>query len=102
MGMVSATAVLIGDTRNALPGLSRILGDARSFDPAVSTEIEEEMHRIAAAIATTCAVAAMAGGGGEAAIPLSVGYPGITDNDHSEVLARVMPAILVVNLTAIS
>ncbi|MDF3606675.1 2-hydroxycarboxylate transporter family protein [Paracoccus sp. DMF-8] len=43
----------------------------------------------------------MAGGVGEGAIPLSVGYHGITGMDQGEVLARVMPAILVGNLTAI-
>lgn len=43
----------------------------------------------------------MAGGVGEGAIPLSVGYHGITGIDQGEVLARVMPAILVGNLTAI-
>jgi malate:Na+ symporter len=43
----------------------------------------------------------MAGGVGEGAIPLSVGYHGIAGIDQGEVLARVMPAILVGNLTAI-
>ncbi|SMO93190.1 2-hydroxycarboxylate transporter family protein [Paracoccus laeviglucosivorans] len=43
----------------------------------------------------------MAGGVGEGAIPLSVGYHGITGMDQGEILARVMPAILVGNLTAI-
>lgn len=43
----------------------------------------------------------MAGGVGEGAIPLSVGYHGITGMEQGEVLARVMPAILVGNLTAI-
>lgn len=43
----------------------------------------------------------MAGGVGEGAIPLSIGYHGITGIDQGEILARVMPAILVGNLTAI-
>lgn len=43
----------------------------------------------------------MAGGVGEGAIPLAVGYHGITGMEQGEVLARVMPAILVGNLTAI-
>lgn len=43
----------------------------------------------------------MAGGVGEGAIPLAVGYHGITGMEQGDVLARVMPAILVGNLTAI-
>lgn len=38
---------------------------------------------------------------GRGAIPLAVGYHGITGMEQGEVLARVMPAILVSNLTAI-
>lgn len=43
----------------------------------------------------------MAGGVGEGAIPLSIGYAGITGASQGEVLARVLPPILVGNLTAI-
>lgn len=43
----------------------------------------------------------MGGGVGEGAIPLSIGYAGITGTSQGEVLARVLPAILVGNLTAI-
>ena len=43
----------------------------------------------------------MGGGVGEGAIPLSIGYAGITGVAQGEVLARVLPAILVGNLTAI-
>ncbi|MGW1420158.1 2-hydroxycarboxylate transporter family protein [Bradyrhizobium manausense] len=43
----------------------------------------------------------MGGGVGEGAIPLSIGYAGITGVSQGEVLARVLPAILVGNLTAI-
>ena len=43
----------------------------------------------------------MGGGVGEGAIPLSIGYAGITGISQGEVLARVLPAILVGNLTAI-
>ena len=49
--VVSVTELLTDGTRNALPGTARILGDARSFDPAVSTTIEAEMRRIAAGTA---------------------------------------------------
>ncbi|MEA3537107.1 2-hydroxycarboxylate transporter family protein [Rhizobium sp. CC-YZS058] len=43
----------------------------------------------------------MAGGVGEGAIPLSLGYAGITGQDHGAILAQLLPAILVGNLTAI-
>ncbi len=43
----------------------------------------------------------MGGGVGEGAIPLSIGYAGITGTAQGEVLARVLPPILVGNLTAI-
>ncbi len=59
--VVSVTELLTDGTRNALPGTARILGDARSFDPAVSAAIEAEMRRIAAGTAATygleCSVA---------------------------------------------
>lgn len=51
--VVSVTELLTDGTRNALPGLARILGDARSFDPAVSATIEAEMRRIAAGTAAS-------------------------------------------------
>ncbi len=43
----------------------------------------------------------MAGGVGEGAIPLTLGYSQVGFGDQGELLARVMPAILVGNLTAI-
>jgi malate:Na+ symporter len=43
----------------------------------------------------------MGGGVGEGAIPLSIGYSGITGIPQGQVLARVLPAVLVGNLTAI-
>ena len=43
----------------------------------------------------------MAGGVGEGAVPLSIGYAASTGMAQGEVLARVLPAILVGNLTAI-
>lgn len=43
----------------------------------------------------------MAGGVGEGAIPLSIGYSSITGDDHGAILAQILPAILVGNLTAI-
>lgn len=47
IGVVSVTELLTDGTRNALPGIARILGDARSFHPEVSTEIEKRMRVIA-------------------------------------------------------
>ena len=43
IGVVSVTELLTDGTRNALPGLARILGDARSFRPEISAEIEKQM-----------------------------------------------------------
>ncbi|KSU51785.1 2-hydroxycarboxylate transporter family protein [Microbacterium enclense] len=43
----------------------------------------------------------MAGGVGEGAIPLTLGYSQITGADQGELLARVLPAIMVGNLTAV-
>ncbi len=45
--VVSVTELITDGTRNALPGSARILGDARSFRPKVSTEIEKQMRVIA-------------------------------------------------------
>ncbi|MBP1861780.1 M20 aminoacylase family protein [Rhizobium herbae] len=47
IGVVSVTELITDGTRNALPGLARILGDARSFRPAISAEIEKQMRIIA-------------------------------------------------------
>lgn len=46
IGVVSVTELLTDGTRNALPGLARILGDARSFHPEISAEIEKQMRVI--------------------------------------------------------
>ncbi len=46
IGVVSVTELITDGTRNALPGLARILGDARSFRPEVSAEIEKQMRII--------------------------------------------------------
>lgn len=43
----------------------------------------------------------MSGGVGEGAIPLSLGYTGITGEDNGLILARILPAVMVGNLTAI-
>lgn len=43
----------------------------------------------------------MAGGVGEGAIPLTIGYAGVLGATQGELLARVLPAIFVGNLTAI-
>lgn len=56
VAVVSVTEVLTDGTRNALPGLARVLGDARSFKSEVSSKIEEEMRRIAQGIAIQYAV----------------------------------------------
>lgn len=47
IGVVSVTELITDGTRNALPGLARILGDARSFRAEVSAEIEKQMRTIA-------------------------------------------------------
>ncbi|MGX5830639.1 M20 aminoacylase family protein [Mesorhizobium sp. 43Arga] len=56
--VVSVTELITDGTRNALPGLARILGDARSFRPEVSAEIERQMRIIAEGTAAACNVAA--------------------------------------------
>jgi hippurate hydrolase len=53
IGIVSVTELLTDGTRNALPGHARILGDARSFRPEVSAEIERQMRVIAEGTAAT-------------------------------------------------
>ena len=51
IAVVSVTELITDGTRNALPGEARILGDARSFNPAVSADIEQQMRVIAEGIA---------------------------------------------------
>jgi amidohydrolase len=58
IGVVSVTELITDGTRNALPGLARILGDARSFRPDVSASIEKQMRIIAAGTALAHNVAA--------------------------------------------
>ena len=58
IGVVSVTELLTDGTRNALPGLARILGDARSFRPEISAEIEKQMGIIVAGTALAYNVAA--------------------------------------------
>ncbi|MGY2994768.1 M20 aminoacylase family protein [Mesorhizobium sp. URHB0026] len=58
ISVVSVTELITDGTRNALPGLARILGDARSFRSEVSAEIECQMRIIAEGIATAYNVAA--------------------------------------------
>jgi hippurate hydrolase len=53
IGVVSVTELITDGTRNTLPGLARILGDARSFKPEVSAEIEKQMRIIAQGTALT-------------------------------------------------
>jgi len=47
IAVVSVTELITDGTRNALPGEARILGDARSFAPEISAEIERQMRIIA-------------------------------------------------------
>ncbi|UVF18137.1 M20 family metallopeptidase [Microvirga terrae] len=58
VGVVSVTELTTDGTRNALPGLARILGDARSFRPEISAGIEKQMRVIAEGTALTYNVAA--------------------------------------------
>lgn len=51
--VVSVTELLTDGTRNALPGHAQILGDVRSYDPAISAQIEHHMRRIADGVAAT-------------------------------------------------
>ena len=60
IAVVSVTELITDGTRNALPGLARILGDARSFRPEVSAEIERQMRIIAEGTAAAYNVAAEA------------------------------------------
>lgn len=58
IGVVSVTELITDGTRNALPGLARILGDCRSFRPEISAEIEKQMRIIAAGTALSYNVTA--------------------------------------------
>ncbi|QRI66521.1 amidohydrolase (plasmid) [Shinella sp. PSBB067] len=58
VGVVSVTELVTDGTRNALPGLARVLGDARSFRPEVSAQIERQMRIIAEGTALAHNVAA--------------------------------------------
>jgi hippurate hydrolase len=58
IGVVSVTELITDGTRNALPGMARILGDARSFRPEISAEIEKQMRIIAEGTALSYNVAA--------------------------------------------
>jgi hippurate hydrolase len=60
IGVVSVTELITDGTRNALPGLARILGDARSFSTEVSAEIETHLRRISEGTAQTYNVTASA------------------------------------------
>ncbi|EJZ18998.1 M20 family metallopeptidase (plasmid) [Rhizobium sp. Pop5] len=53
IAVVSVTELITDGTRNALPGLARILGDARSFHPEISETIEKQMRVIAEGTAMT-------------------------------------------------
>jgi amidohydrolase len=46
IAVVSVTELITDGTRNALPGLACVLGDARSFRPEVSADIERQMRTI--------------------------------------------------------
>ena len=49
--VVSVTQLLTDGARNVLPGIARVLGDVRSFDPAISAEVERQMRGIAEGVA---------------------------------------------------
>lgn len=51
IAVVSVTELVTDGTRNALPGEARIRGDARSFNTAVSADIEQQMRAIADGVA---------------------------------------------------
>jgi len=51
IAVVSATELVTDGTRNTLPGLAHIRGDARSFNPDVSASIERQMRILAEGIA---------------------------------------------------
>ena len=59
LSVLSVTEVKSDGTRNAIAGSATVLGDARSFDAAVSRRIEEGLRRVAEGTATAhgCEVA---------------------------------------------
>jgi amidohydrolase len=56
--VVSVTEFITDGTRNVLPGLATIRGDVRSFNGAISAEVEAQMRRIAEGVALTYNVSA--------------------------------------------
>ncbi|RDJ20790.1 amidohydrolase [Bosea caraganae] len=58
IAVVSVTELLTDGTRNALPGMARVLGDCRSFKAEVSAEIERQMRLIAEGVALSYQCAA--------------------------------------------
>lgn len=58
IAVVSVTELLTDGTRNALPGMARVLGDCRSFRSEVSAEIERQMRIIAEGVALSYQCAA--------------------------------------------
>ncbi len=51
--VVSATEIITDGTRNALPGIAKVLGDVRSFKPEVSAAVEQQMRIVAEGTART-------------------------------------------------
>jgi len=58
IAVVSVTEIVTDGVRNALPGMARILGDARSFSSDISERIEAQMRRIAVGTAEAYGVSA--------------------------------------------
>ncbi len=58
IAVVSVTELLTDGTRNALPGMARVLGDCRSFKSEVSAEIERQIRLIAQGVAVSYQCAA--------------------------------------------
>jgi hippurate hydrolase len=56
--VVSVTEFITDGTRNVLPGTATIRGDVRSFDGAVSAEVEKQLRQISEGIAVTYNVSA--------------------------------------------
>ncbi len=58
LAVLSVTELITDGTRNAIAGNARILGDCRSFDAAVSKNIEAAMRRVAqgTALAHNCQI----------------------------------------------
>jgi hippurate hydrolase len=59
--VVSVTEFITDGTRNVLPGMATIRGDVRSFNAAVSAEVEAQMRQIAEGVALTYNVSAEVG-----------------------------------------